>query len=202
MFAVGRFLGRFARRASNAAGGNFAERRNFREERGDFTIALLLFSVVLITAATVAYTWPKSTSTRFTASHVATQALRAGIASVAADEAASSKGELPNRCRAREAAQSVIDDYRIHAVVMSISDAEDEDPYDAEEPVDCDNLGNSPTDFLPKCVRTGDDKAYLHITIDWYFTNPSSLVGDVTSSRASAQEDIPPALVSALCPAA
>lgn len=188
MFAVRRFLGRCA-----------SGRRNFREERGDFTIPLMIFSVVLITVATVSYTWPKSTSTRFTASHVATQALRAGIASVAADEIASSKNERLNRCRAREAAQRVIDDYRIHGVTMTISEAGDDDPYDVEEPIDCDNLGTTP--FLPQCVRTGNNKAYLLITIDWYFINPGSLIGNVTSSRASAQEDIPPALVSALCPA-
>ena len=158
----------------------------------------MLFSVVLITAATVAYTWPKSTSTRFTASHVATQALRAGIASVAADESASSKNDDFNRCRAREAAQSVIDDYRIHGVVMTIAEVGDEDPYDAEVPLpECEDLDGE--SFLPQCVNTGDSTAYLRITIYWYFTNPNSLVGKVTSSRASAQENIPPALVSAFC---
>ena len=96
----------------------------------------------------------------------------------------------------------MIDDYRIHGVVMSISDAGDEDPYDADPLIDCDNLGTAPPSFLPQCVRTGDDTAYLRITIDWQFLNPGSLVGDVTRSRASAQEDIPSALVSALCPAA
>lgn len=193
MFALRRFLGRRVSGTGN---------RDFREERGDFTIALMLFSVVLITAATVAYTWPKSSSTRFTAAHVATQALRAGIASVVADEVPSSESDYQkqNRCRARKAAQSVIDDYRIHGVVMNISDAGDEDPYDADPPINCDNLGTEP--FLPQCVRTGDNTAYLRITIDWQFLNPGSLVGDVTRSRASAQEDIPPALVSALCPAA
>lgn len=187
MFAVRRFLGRCA-----------SGRRNFREERGDFTIPLMIFSVVLITVATVSYTWPKSTSTRFTASHVATQALRAGIASVAADEVASSKSWQLNSCRAREAAQRVIDDYRIHGVTMSISEARSDDPYDVEEPIDCDNLVED-RQFFPQCVPTGNNKAYLRITIDWYFINPGSLIGNVTSSRASAQEDIPPALVSALC---
>lgn len=196
MFAVRRFIGRFA------SGGDSSEgRRDFREERGDFTIALMLFSVVLITAATVAYTWPKSTSTRFTAPHVATQALRAGIASVAADEAADSREIHFNRCRAREAAQSVIDDYRIHGVVMTIAD--DSDLYDAEMPVrECEEWEGSISDpRLPQCVRTGDNTAYLRITIDWYFTNPNSLVGNVTSSQASAQENIPSELVSVLCPA-
>lgn len=93
----------------------------------------------------------------------------------------------------------MIDDYRIHGVTMSISEAGDEDPYDVEVPIDCDDLGSTPPSFLPKCERTGDNKAYLRITIDWYFINPGSLIGNVTSSRASAQEDIPPALVSALC---
>ena len=93
----------------------------------------------------------------------------------------------------------MIDDYRIHGVTMSISEAGDEDPYDpADPPVDCDDIDNAPS-FLPQCVLTGDNKAYLRITIDWYFINPGSLIGNVTSSRASAQEDIPPALVSALC---
>lgn len=156
----------------------------------------MIFSVVLITVATVSYTWPKSTSTRFTATHVATQALRAGIASVAADEVASSKSDRLNRCRAREAAQRVIDDYRIHGVTMSISSAENIDLYNNED--DCEELPPD-REFLPQCVRTGDDTAYLRITIDWYFINPGSLIGDVTSSRASAQEDIPPSLVSVLC---
>ena len=192
MFALRRFLGRRVSGTGN---------RDFREERGDFTIALMLFSVVLITAATVAYTWPKSTSTRFTASHVATQALRAGIASVAADEVASSREVHFNRCRARKAAQSVIDDYRIHGVVMTIAD--DNDPYDAVTTTpECEAWGADQSSLLPQCVRTGDDTAYLRITIDWQFLNPGSLVGDVTRSRSSAQEDIPPALVSALCPAA
>lgn len=94
----------------------------------------------------------------------------------------------------------MIDDYRIHGVTMTISEAGNDDPYDVEAPVDCDDIDNAPP-FLPQCVRTGDNKAYLRITIDWYFINPGSLIGNVTSSRASAQEDIPPALVSALCPA-
>ena len=194
MFAVRRFRGR---RASGSGD------RNFREERGDFTIALVLLSVVLITAATVAYTWPKSTATRFTASHVATQALRAGIASVAADGAAGSREVHFNRCRAREAAQSVIDDYRIHGVVMTIpEDGDLGDLYNAEMPIpECEDWAGSNDPRLPQCVRTGDSEAYLRITINWYFTNPSSLVGDVTSSRASAQENIPSELVSALCPA-
>ena len=195
MFALRRFLGRRVSGTGN---------RDFREERGDFTIALMLFSVVLITAATVAYTWPKSSSTRFTAAHVATQALRAGIASVAADEVPSSESDYQNqnRCRARKAAQSVIDDYRIHGVVMTIAD--DNDPYDAEvTPPECEDWREVHRRmYLPQCVITGDDTAYLRITIDWQFLNPGSLVGDVTRSRASAQEDIPPALVSALCPAA
>ena len=94
----------------------------------------------------------------------------------------------------------MIDDYRIHGVTMSISEAGSDDPYGpAEEPIDCDNLGSPPPSFLPKCEKTGNNKAYLRITIDWYFINPGSLIGNVTSSRASAQEDIPPALVSALC---
>lgn len=107
-----------------------------------------------------------------------------------------------NRCRAREAAQRVIDDYRIHGVTMSISEAVDEDPYNAAELTVCEDSENGTDQFLPQCVPTGDNKGYLRITIDWYFINPGSLIGNVTSSRASAQEDIPPALVSALCPAA
>ena len=92
----------------------------------------------------------------------------------------------------------MIDDYRIHGVTMSISEARSDDPYDVEEPIDCDNLVED-RQFFPQCVPTGNNKAYLRITIDWYFINPGSLIGNVTSSRASAQEDIPPALVSALC---
>ena len=120
---------------------------------------------------------------------------------MAADEAAASREVHFNRCRAREAAQSVIEDYRIHGVVMSIAD--DSDLYDAEMPVpECEEWqGNNSDPRLPQCVKTGDNTAYLRITIDWYFTNPRSLVGDVTSSRASAQENIPSELVSALCPA-
>lgn len=96
----------------------------------------------------------------------------------------------------------MIDDYRIHGVTMSISEAGNDDPYGPEEPpVDCDDIDYTrPFLPLPQCVQTGDNKAYLRITIDWYFINPGSLIGNVTSSRASAQEDIPPALVSALCP--
>lgn len=92
----------------------------------------------------------------------------------------------------------MIDDYRIHGVTMTISEFGDDDPYDVEETIDCDNLVDG-LRFFPQCVPTGNNKAYLRITIDWYFINPGSLIGNVTSSRASAQEDIPPALVSALC---
>ena len=95
----------------------------------------------------------------------------------------------------------MIDDYRIHGVVMTIAD--DNDPYDAVTTIpECEDWGAGQSSLLPQCVRTGDDTAYLRITIDWQFLNPGSLVGDVTRSRASAQEDIPSALVSALCPAA
>ncbi len=95
----------------------------------------------------------------------------------------------------------MIDDYRIHGVVMTIAD--DNDLYDAEETIqECKDWRGMNDPPLPQCVRTGDDTAYLRITIDWQFLNPGSLVGDVTRSRASAQEDIPSALVSALCPAA
>ena len=97
----------------------------------------------------------------------------------------------------------MIDDYRIHGVVMNIpEDGDLGDIYNAETPIpECEDRAGSYAPRLPQCVRTGDNEAYLRITINWYFTNPSSLVGDVTSSRASAQEDIPSELVGALCPA-
>ena len=200
MLAVRHFFGKLT-------GGSRGCRRNFREERGDFTIALMIFSVVLITAATVAYTWPKSASTRFTTQHVATQALRAGIASVA-DDAAASRDVLDNKCYAREAVKSVIDDYRIHGVVMNIADptinplgAVDERVLEYCERVS--ELDSDERKFLenafPRCVTTGNGEAYLLLTIQWYFTNPGSLVGTQVSSRASAQEPIPPALIMRLC---
>ena len=189
-------------------------RRDFREERGDFTIALMIFSVVLITAATVAYTWPKSTSTRFTTQHVATQALRAGIAAVS-DDAVAGRSLIDNKCYAREAAQSVIDDYRIHGVVMEIADPTiratgDPDPNrpdysDPDRPDVCKALEPDEKTYLemgatyPRCVPLSNGKTYLILTINWHFTNPGSLVGTQVASRASAQEPIPPALVSRLC---
>ena len=199
MLAVRRFRGKLSagRRRSDS-------RRNFREERGDFTIALMIFSVVLITAATVAYTWPKSTSTRFTTEHVATQALRAGIA-VVSDEAAAGRSVTDNKCYAREAAQSVIDDYRIHGVVMDIADPEISaiGVFDENRPEDCEDLTTPEIDYLstayPRCVPFSNGEAYLILTINWHFTNPGSLVGTHVASRASAQEPIPPALVGRLC---
>lgn len=197
MLAVRHFFGKLT-------GGSRGCRRNFREERGDFTIALMIFSVVLITAATVAYTWPKSASTRFTTQHVATQALRAGIASVA-DDAAASRDPVDNKCYAREAVKSVIDDYRIHGVVMNIADPTINPlgAVDERGPEGCENLGVPQKEFLenafPRCVTTGNGEAYLLLTIQWYFTNPGSLVGTQVSSRASAQEPIPPALIMRLC---
>ena len=179
-------------------------RRDFREERGDFTIALMILSVVLITAATVAYTWPKATSTRFTTQHVATQALRAGIAAVS-DEAAASRNLNENICHAREAAQSLIDDYRIHGVVMDIADPTINaiGVFDEDRPEDCEDLTMDEEDYLstayPRCVPLSNGEAYLILTITWYFTNPGSLVGTHVSSRASAQEPIPRALVGRLC---
>lgn len=189
-------------------------RRDFREERGDFTIALMIFSVVLITAATVAYTWPKSTSTRFTTQHVATQALRAGIAAVS-DDAAAGRSVTDNKCHAREAAQSVIEGSRIHGVVMDIADPEiraigDLDPdrpdyADPDRPDVCEALEQAEREYLergtyPRCVPLSSGETYLILTINWHFTNPGSLVGTQVSSRASAQEPIPPALVGRLCP--
>lgn len=179
-------------------------RRDFREERGDFTIALMIFSVVLITAATVAYTWPKSTSTRFTTQHVATQALRAGIAAVS-DDAAAGRSLIDNKCYAREAAQSVIDDYRIHGVVMDIADPTINvvGVFDENRPEDCEDLTDDEKSYLssayPRCVPLSSGETYLILTINWHFTNPGSLVGTQVSSRASAQEPIPPALVERLC---
>lgn len=211
MLAIRQFFGKLA-----------GSRRDFREERGDFTIPLMIFSVVLITAATVAYTWPKSTSTRFTTQHVATQALRAGIAAVS-DDAAAGRSFIDNKCYARKAAQSVIDDYRIHGVVMEIADPriraiEDLDPdrpdySDPDRPDVCKALDQAERDYLdedpdnpemeagyPRCVPLSNGEAYLILTINWHFTNPGSLVGTQVSSRASAQEPIPPALVGRLCP--
>lgn len=180
-------------------------RRDFREERGDFTIALMILSVVLITAATVAYTWPKATSTRFTTQHAATQALRAGIAAIS-DEAAANRSVTENICHAREAAQSLIDDYRIHGVVMDIADPEINaiGVFDDNRPEDCEDLTMPEEDYLlerayPRCVPLSNGEAYLILTIIWYFTNPGSLVGTHVSSRASAQEPIPRALVGRLC---
>lgn len=179
-------------------------RRDFREERGDFTIALMIFSVVLITVATVAYTWPKSTSTRFTTQHVATQALRAGIAAVS-DNAGSNRDISENKCRAREAAESVIEDYRIHGVVMNIADPTIDviGVFDERIPEDCESLTQDEKDYLsgayPRCVPLSNGDAYLILTINWHFTNPGSLVGTQVASRASAQEPIPPALVGRLC---
>ena len=197
MLAVRHFFGKLT-------GGSRGCRRNFREERGDFTIALMIFSVVLITAATVAYTWPKSASTRFTTQHVATQALRAGIASVA-DDAAANRDPVDNKCYAREAVKSVIDDYRIHGVVMNIADSTI-NPLGAvnkDSPEGCEDLTSDEELYLenafPRCVTTGNGEAYLLLTIQWYFTNPGSLVGTQVSSRASAQEPIPPALIMRLC---
>lgn len=206
MLAIRQFFGKLA-----------GSRRDFREERGDFTIPLMIFSVVLITVATVAYTWPKSTSTRFTTQHVATQALRAGIAAVSA-EAAAGRGDIVNKCYAREAAQSVIDDYRIHGVVMEIADPEiratgDLNPNrpDYSGPVGtdiCDELESPERSgekmylegaAYPRCVPLSNGEAYLILTINWHFTNPGSLVGTQVASRASAQEPIPPALVGRLC---
>lgn len=205
MLAIRQFFGKLA-----------GSRRDFREERGDFTIPLMIFSVVLITAATVAYTWPKSTSTRFTTQHVATQALRAGIAAVA-DEAAAGRSPIDNKCYARKAAQSVIDDYRIHGVVMEIADPEiratedlhpDRPDYsDPDRPDVCKALDQAERDYLdpemgtayPRCVPLSNGEAYLILTINWHFTNPGSLVGTQVASRASAQEPIPPALVERLC---
>ncbi len=197
MLAVRHFFGKLT-------GGGRGCRRNFREERGDFTIALMIFSVVLITVATVAYTWPKSASTRFTTQHVATQALRAGIASVA-DDAAADRSDIANKCYAREAAKSVIEDYRIHGVVMNIADPTIRPlgDIDGRSPEDCENLGDPQEEYLanayPRCVSTGNGEAYLLLTIQWYFTNPGSLIGTQVSSRSSAQEPIPPALVERLC---
>ena len=193
MLAIRQFFGKLA-----------GSRRDFREERGDFTIPLMIFSVVLITAATVAYTWPKSTSTRFTTQHVATQALRAGIAAVA-DEAAAGRSPIDNKCYARKAAQSVIDDYRIHGVVMEIADSDIRaiGDFDERRPEDCEDLTGDEERYLssayPRCVRFNNGEAYLILTINWHFTNPGSLVGTQVSSRASAQEPIPPALVGRLC---
>lgn len=193
MLAIRQFFGKLA-------GG----RRDFREERGDFTIALMVFSVVLITAATVAYTWPKSTSTRFTTQHVATQALRAGIAAVS-DDAGTNRDISENICHAREAAQSVIEDYRIHGVVMDIADPTIEviGVFDERRPEDCESLEQDEKDYLsgayPRCVPLSNGDAYLILTINWHFTNPGSLVGTQVASRASAQEPIPPALVGRLC---
>lgn len=211
MLAARHFFGKLAGYCRNRRRNR---RRNFREERGDFTIALMIFSVVLITAATVAYTWPKATSTRFTTQHVATQALRAGIAAVS-DEAAAGRSVTANKCHAREAAQSVIDDYRIHGVVMEIADPEiraigdlhpDRPDYsDPSRPDVCEALepGDAQYQYLemayPRCVPLSKGEAYLILTINWHFTNPGSLVGTHVSSRASAQEPIPPALVGRLC---
>ena len=199
MLAVRRFRGKLSagRRRSGS-------RRNFREERGDFTIALMIFSVVLITAATVAYTWPKSTSTRFTTEHVATQALRAGIAAVS-DDAAAGRSVTDNKCHAREAVQSVIDDYRIHGVVMEIADLEINaiGVFDEDRPEDCEDLTTPEIEYLsteyPRCVPLSNGEAYLILTINWHFANPGSLIGTHVASRASAQEPIPRALVGRLC---
>lgn len=217
MLAIRQFFGKRA-----------GSRRDFREERGDFTIPLMIFSVVLITAATVAYTWPKSTSTRFTTQHVATQALRAGIVAVSDDAVAGrSTSEnicnareadssltatlawrhcvYENICHAREAAQSVIDDYRIHGVVMDIADPTIAaiGVFDEDRPEDCEDLTQDEMIYLstayPRCVPLSNGEVYLILTINWHFTNPGSLVGTQVASRASAQEPIPPALVERLC---
>ena len=208
MLAVRQLFGKLA-----AGRGDSGDRRDYREERGDFTIALMIFSVVLITAATVAYTWPKSTSTRFTTQHVATQALRAGIAAVS-DDAAAGREVADNKCYAREAAQSVIDDYRIHGVVMDIADPkiratgdlnparpDYSDPYrpDVCKALDPDEKTYLEGGAYPRCVPLSNGETYLILTINWHFTNPGSLVGRQVASRSSAQEPIPPALVSRLC---
>ena len=146
-----------SRSSSSPSCGN-PRRRNYREERGDFTIALLLLAVVLLGLASVAYAWPKAISTRLTVDYIGEESLKAG-AIYAEREApfnasADAKLEL-----VKEGMESFIDGSRINGVTITIVEG-------------------------PSCGMF-QGEPYLRASLEWLFLNPRSVVdipGDITRS--------------------
>lgn len=150
-------------------------KRDFTEERGDYTIALLLISVLLLVLASVAYAWPKASSTRLTVEYLGEEALEAGAIFAARERLpgeewnnAANCGEPPYtetqeasnpKCRVMHGVYNFLLGSRINHVDLSI-------------------VGD------PGCRHyRGED--YIRASFEWRFYNPRSVVdvpGDITSS--------------------
>jgi len=140
-------------------------RRNFREERGDFTIALLLLAVVLFGVAAVAYAWPKAMSTRLTVDYIGEESLRAGA--IFAEREAPFYASVDDKLLlVEQGMESFIDGSRINGVTITIVEG-------------------------PSCgVFQGEP--YLRASLEWLFFNPRSVVdipGDITRSIQHASSD-------------
>lgn len=150
-------------------------KRDFTEERGDYTIALLLISVLLLVVASVAYAWPKASSTRLAVEYLGEEALEAGAIFAARerlpgeewDESANC-GDAPHnespdasnpKCRVMHGVYNFLLGSRINHVNLKIEGVPSCRPYQGEH--------------------------YIRASFRWEFLNPRSVVdvpGDVTSS--------------------
>lgn len=137
---IKRFTKRFVKKGDNS-------------ERGDFTVALVLFSVILLSVASLSYVWPKASSTRFTVSYAAEEALKASIITAKDNEAnlrSVRDTAMPLESSISDSMRSFLERYRIHGVQFSVQTAE--------------------------CFETSVGW-FIRATVLWYFDNNYSLVG-------------------------
>jgi len=140
-------------------------RRDYREERGDFTIALLLLSVILLAIAGVAYAWPKAISTRLTVEHIGEESLKAG-AIYAVRTALPTDDEDGKLDLVEERVLAFITDSRINGVSITLVEG-------------------------PTCGEF-QGESYLRASFEWLFLNPRSVVdvpGDINRSTQHAFTD-------------
>ena len=141
---------------------NAGRRRNYREERGDFTIPIILLMVLLLAVAALTYVWPKAVSTRLNVEHIGEEALKAGV--IHAVQAAEPDHNSADKLNlVREQASAFIKRSRLNGVTLTIDEA-------------------------PSCGQF-QGQSYVRATFQWSFINPSSALDiprPVTESTQSA----------------
>ena len=137
-------------------------RRNYREERGDFTIPIILLMALLLAVTALTYVWPKAVSTRLNVEHIGEEALKAGVI-YAAQTAQLDDDEAAKLALVREQARDFIERSRLHGVTLTLVE-------------------------FPSCGQF-QGQSYVRAAFRWSFINPRSAVNiprPVTESTQAA----------------
>ena len=123
--------------------------RNYREERGDFTIPIILLMVLLLGIAAAAYAWPKAISTRLNVEHIGEEALKIGVIHATQDSLASDS-ESSKLQKVEVRAQKFIERSRLNGVTLGFDES-------------------------PSCGEVAG-QAYVRAVLEWSFVNPKLAV--------------------------